>query len=335
MKGKYRKYKDGGPVKPKKKRDKVLKSYQDTLGFNNYLNTPLDSTQMLDEVIVRDNRYKFNEAWNAMMTNLDSIFNHPPGPKTNFEYGKYNDHYDVIDINTVEGSTKKHNENNRWGHNYFLHNADAVVPLKKTFDDPSIKYLEKYYDVGKDPDVNVLPLNHFDPQNVKDYLTVFKDALGDIKKVKPGDEFKLSGVAVEGVDPWGEITKDGKYAVINFYPSVYSEDVSVSDWTDKDEYATARVKIPLYSLTKEPLVNVPRKGISSDSKGVTPNMMINPLPEIYSRKLNQQTGEYIYDTSKGKIRKKLGTEDASFVNLFRDQIERIRQERNTYRGKKR
>jgi hypothetical protein len=51
------------------------------------------------------------------------------------------------------------------------------------------------------------------------------------------------------------------------------------------------------------------------------------LPEIYSRKLNQQTGEYIYDTSDGEIRKKKGAEDAAFYNMFRDQIEGMRSER--------
>ena len=49
------------------------------------------------------------------------------------------------------------------------------------------------------------------------------------------------------------------------------------------------------------------------------------LPEIYSRKLNQQKGEYIYDTSEGQVRKKIGQEDADYVRMNRAAIDRMRQ----------
>ena len=48
------------------------------------------------------------------------------------------------------------------------------------------------------------------------------------------------------------------------------------------------------------------------------------LPEIYSRKLNQRTGEYIYDTSEGEVRKKIGEDDARYVNMNRAAIDRMR-----------
>jgi len=49
------------------------------------------------------------------------------------------------------------------------------------------------------------------------------------------------------------------------------------------------------------------------------------LPEIYSRKLNQQKGEYIYDTSEGQVRKRIGQEDADYVRMNRAAIDRMRQ----------
>lgn len=51
------------------------------------------------------------------------------------------------------------------------------------------------------------------------------------------------------------------------------------------------------------------------------------LPEFYGMRLNQQTGEYIYDTSEGEIKKKIGPENAQFVNIHRKAIERMRKNR--------
>jgi hypothetical protein len=51
------------------------------------------------------------------------------------------------------------------------------------------------------------------------------------------------------------------------------------------------------------------------------------LPEFYGMRLNQQTGEYIYDTSEGEIKKKIGPENAQFVNIHRNAIERMRKNR--------
>jgi len=53
----------------------------------------------------------------------------------------------------------------------------------------------------------------------------------------------------------------------------------------------------------------------------------NVLPEIYGVKLNQQTGEFIYRTSEGEVRKKQGPDNAQFVNQNRAALERMRKNR--------
>ena len=60
----------------------------------------------------------------------------------------------------------------------------------------------------------------------------------------------------------------------------------------------------------------PKPVVENTSKEqITKTVKATPVPtmEIYSRELNQQTGEWIYETSEGNFRKKIGPEDAAFV----------------------
>lgn len=89
---------------------------------------------------------------------------------------------------------------------------------------------------------------------------------------------------------------------------------------------------PMFEEYKKESVR-PKEGmVELPPKLPFPNIDLNKLPalrrvlpEIYSRKLNQQTGEYIYDTSEGEVRKKRGQEDADYVRMNRAAIDRMRQ----------
>jgi hypothetical protein len=52
--------------------------------------------------------------------------------------------------------------------------------------------------------------------------------------------------------------------------------------------------------------------------------MVDPLYKIYDRKLNSQTGEYVYNTNKGEVRKQRGSEDAQFISQNREAFNEMR-----------
>ena len=78
---------------------------------------------------------------------------------------------------------------------------------------------------------------------------------------------------------------------------------------------------------KQSMVSLPSKTPSLNLKPPPPMVPRNPLPIVYSRRLNQQSQEYVYDTSKGEIRKKVGKEDAAFYSSIRTQMEKMRAKR--------
>ena len=76
---------------------------------------------------------------------------------------------------------------------------------------------------------------------------------------------------------------------------------------------------------QESIVSLPTK----EYQFPRPNALelIDPMPQIYSRKLNQQSGEYIYETSEGTVRKKIGVEDARYQHQNRKAINAMRRNR--------
>lgn len=87
-------------------------------------------------------------------------------------------------------------------------------------------------------------------------------------------------------------------------------------------------KYPAFVVT-DPEVNKPLDLPSKSYDYSRPNVLqpIDPLLKIYSRKLNQQTQEYIYETSEGIIRKKKGGDDERFYHQNRKAIEALRKRR--------
>jgi hypothetical protein len=78
---------------------------------------------------------------------------------------------------------------------------------------------------------------------------------------------------------------------------------------------------------KEPMVELPPKLPFGNMDMSKLPALRNVLPEIYGVKLNQQTGEFIYRTSEGEVRKKQGPDNAQFVNQNRAALERMRKNR--------
>ena len=72
----------------------------------------------------------------------------------------------------------------------------------------------------------------------------------------------------------------------------------------------------------EALIQLKTKNILNPNP-VQPKM-VDPLYKIYDRKLNQQTGEYIYKTNKGEVRKQRGPEDAQFISQNRKAFDEMR-----------
>ena len=88
------------------------------------------------------------------------------------------------------------------------------------------------------------------------------------------------------------------------------------------------MKYPAFIVTDpevNTLVDLPAKRPSSP---VPPNMELrNVMPEIYSRKLDQRNGQYIYETSEGTVKKKIGVEDARYIHQNRKAFNAMRKNR--------
>lgn len=101
------------------------------------------------------------------------------------------------------------------------------------------------------------------------------------------------------------------------------------------EYAEPQVEPVFTGTPPSKKINPPRKQESivslptKEYQFPRPNALelIDPMPQIYSRKLNQQSGEYIYETSEGTVRKKIGVEDARYQHQNRKAINAMRRNR--------
>ena len=83
------------------------------------------------------------------------------------------------------------------------------------------------------------------------------------------------------------------------------------------------------SVKKESAVKLTPK--SAKLGNYTPLELMPAIPpRIHSRKLNQQSGQYMYDTSFGKFNLDRGPQDANFVRTYRTQIDDLRRNRSKY-----
>lgn len=95
-------------------------------------------------------------------------------------------------------------------------------------------------------------------------------------------------------------------------------------WTYHD-YLDIQQPSSVQMRKTEPIMKLKPKGIPTFQ--VPQLQPIDPRMKIYGRRLNQRTGEYIYDTDRGTVKKKIGREDAAFYNQNRAAIEQMRRNR--------
>lgn len=280
MKSRYRKYNNGGPVKPKKKEkvytdrglyEKALKAYQDSLALNNYY--------QLQQEIEPESPVRTPEAFKAMGEAVMS------GQRDTSDLYKLREFGDRV-IQESDGSIRWADKKNV-GYSPDLEYASSGNFLKDmfAFDEP-IKGASRYW-LGNAynaiwPEPNVKPV-YLREDGIKELPPVALKLKAPDREYAPAPRKEYNGMLV---DPAFEESRQPE----------------------------GMVELP----PKLPFMNM-------DLTKVPPLRRV--LPEFYGMRLNQQTGEYIYDTSEGEIRKKIGPENAQFVNMHRKAIERMRKNR--------
>lgn len=293
MKSKHRKYNNGGPVKPKKRKEKVytdrglyekaLKAYQDSIALNNYYN--------LQQEIEPQESEQNKAAFDAMQ---DLIASGGRDTSRVNELRSFGDSIIEESDGTIQWSGNKKGSYSPDLQYYSVQDDPDKGTLSKMFDklstnslSPMINKASKYWlgnaynAVWPEPNVNPVYLRN------------------DGLKEMPPKALQLKTTnSKDGIDK------------INY---VYEEQE-----VDSGERPT---------ITRESMVELPAKLPFSkmDLNRVPPLRRV--LPEIYGVKLNQQTGEFIYTTSEGEIRKKQGPDNAQFVSQNRSQIEQLRKNR--------
>jgi hypothetical protein len=404
MKGSYKKYNKGGPVKPKKKKRK--KEFTDRTEFLNRLgayndslyaaNTSEATEAYLDEALKDYNKvptgaigdYQSGRVSYADIQDNTNIVGKPydlnvTATKDNFVFPSTYDTYfgdDQVKINTTSRPLSYQN--------YQLKNPQTPID-QYTYRPPGVVLSDTKYSV--DPNDDRIYRNSYADDKKRDRYINFeknpnwrynhKYRLAD-NLYEPNRSFTIDKFQQPNVEPVytgepnefsdaQEFSKDMNKKVDSLYntPGAYDayesrfmkdmlENGSTMDTSYYDPDLDATIKASIYDKIpggkqssfnigvdynngsvkasskkpvrqKETMVDLPSKLPFSkmDLNSMPKIPLRNPLPTIYSRKLNQQSQEYVYDTSHGEIRKKVGQEDATFYNILRSQMEQMRANR--------
>lgn len=379
MKASYKKYNEGGPVKPKKRREKVytdkglyekaLKAYQDSLALNSYYN--------LQQEVEPQEPQQDKAAFDAMQELVNT------GRRDTSRVNELRTLGDRI-VNESDG-TIQWAGNRRDGYSpdlqyYSVQDDPNKGTLSKVFDklstntlSPMINKASKYWlgnaynAVWDEPSVTPVYMNE-SGLKVKPKVNLTAKAQNPIKPRKLYNGEYVDPIFEEyGREEANEFSKEMNPQV----DSLYNTPGALAKYQDRFMDKMLRAAIPMDTTYYDPNLGATVSAgiyepgqsngdysyfkvstdnpsdISSTSKKPIrpkermvelppklpfPNIDLNKLPalrrvlpEIYSRKLNQQTGEYIYDTSEGEVRKKRGQEDADYVRMNRAAIDRMRQ----------
>ena len=150
-----------------------------------------------------------------------------------------------------------------------------------------------------------------------------------ITKKTPIDKI---GNPVSGSMNYVADVNDGDWVGIDKYKSKYNKDGSATfrfgkygddvnakgmDWfgtpVKETKYFKTQYVDPITINPLEEKLELSNK-IFKEQK---PLKLVDPFPEVYGRKMDASGTKAIYKTSKGKITKKKGKEDADFVRLMR------------------
>jgi hypothetical protein len=379
MKSKYRKYKKGGPVKPKKKREKVytdraayekaLQAYQDSIALNNYYRLqqeiePESPTKdkaaydAMQELVMSGGRdtSRINELralGNQITQDSDGRIqwagNNGAGYSPDLQYysvqddpnkGTLSKMFDKLTTNTMSPLINKASK-------YWLGNAYNAV-----WDEPNVKpvFVDESdpYGDSRQTTTSVAPRKLYNDQQVdpifeedpeqRDMANTFaRDMNPKVAALynTPGALYKYQSRFMDNMlrravpmdTTYYDPELDATVSAGIYEPSKSNGAYSYFKISTDNPLngVTATSKKPI--MPKQAMVTLPPKLPFGNMDLTKPPALRRVLPEIYSRRLNQQTGEYIYDTSDGEIRKKVGDEDAAFYNMFRDQIEGMRSDR--------
>lgn len=180
---------------------------------------------------------------------------------------------------------------------------------------------KKYTAASKEMDAN---FNEDDP-NVTIDDDAAKDADPNLDEIESAMSKKFNrdrtGFADTGYyDP---ATNTSYRAIGENYPGA----VRPANWKVQSKVGNDPNFSPNMGVKKKPhpfqgLLDLKRKPILSPTTSSL--KLVDPLLKVYGRKLNSQTGQYVYDTSKGEIKKQRGKEDSQFISQNREAFDEMR-----------
>ena len=209
---------------------------------------------------------------------------------------------------------------------YNSYKKGDIVPMKGTF---ASDVMETPSLIHKISDIDIVEKNRI-PLSVNNYLPINKDNAPISSVTISPPPYLLSNYDYY-VGPGVSQGTRGNYRAQdnNTYDYMYYPKANMEFGNDITVYQYQRPNVqPVFTGTKpsptKPIAPLPTKPTFQPEpvventpvkEKITKTVKATPVPtmDIYSRRLNQQTGEYIYDTSEGNFRKKIGPEDAAFV----------------------
>tara|TARA_B110000285_G_scaffold117985_1_gene133689 strand:- start:7250 stop:8266 length:1017 start_codon:yes stop_codon:yes gene_type:complete len=338
MKGSYKKYNTGGPVKPKKKKRK--KEFTDRTEFLNRLGAYNDSlyaantSEAMEAYIDKTlpNLHKFSYPGDEDYGTSEAVSYNPTASDKTYPLSSrpsekpYDVNIDYIEENFVypslydtyfgdnQLSTNSTSKPLSY-QNYQLKNPQ--IPIRKISYTPTDRILSDENYSFKD-DGSITKSTYKEGDN-KDWYRLEQDIF----------KHRYDNAYVSPANTFGRDFDVQIFQQPNVEPVYTGEPNEFSEKKELESIKTLNKK-PVYTRRpEEAMVDLPSKlpFIKMDLNSMPRIPLRNPLPTIYSRKLNQQSQEYIYDTSHGEIRKKVGQEDATFYNILRSQMEQMRANR--------
>ena len=328
-----KKYVKGGKVDPPKKRKKGFTNYKEFQGrqsaYQDSLyaaNTSEATVAYLDEALKDYEKVPTGNIGNwqsdrvsyADIKDNTNIVGKPydlnvTATKDNFVFPSTYDRLfvdDQVKINTTSRPLSYQN--------YQLKNPQTPID-QYTYQPPGIVLSDIKYSV--DPNDDRIYRNNYadDKRNPGRYINYEKNP-----NWRYNHKYRLADNLYE-MNRWFTIDK---FQQPNVEP-VYTGEPVLKTSKVEEAYQAYKSKVtnPPPVNQKQSMVSLPSKTPSLNLKPPPPMVPRNPLPIVYSRRLNQQSQEYVYDTSKGEIRKKVGKEDAAFYSSIRPQMEEMRANR--------
>ena len=193
-------------------------------------------------------------------------------------------------------------------------NVTTSVNVQSLHSDKS-DYTYIYDDDARDADPNLGEIEGAMEQKFNRERTGFADT----GYYDPATNTSYRAIGGRGLNPYSKMSEE-EY---KNSPGV----VRPANWKVQSKVGNDPNFSPNMGVKKKPhpfqgLLDLKRKPILSPTTSSL--KLVDPLLKVYGRKLNSQTGQYVYDTSKGEIKKQRGKEDSQFVSQNRKAIDEMR-----------